>query len=70
MPLPYARSLGFPDSSSKRPHLPPGRDPEAINQRFGTVESCEPPLHVAQPSEVLVARLVTQGSLGVLELFI
>ena len=53
---------------SKSPYRPPGRGAEPVNQGFGTVQRREPALNIAEPGEVFLTRLRSQGLLGVFQL--
>ena len=70
VPLPYALSLGLPGALSplESPHRTPRRSPKSIDQGLRAVERRQPRLNIAQPSKVFLARLATQGQLGVFEL--
>ena len=46
----------------------PDEGAEAVDQGLGAVQRREPRLNIAQPGEVLLARLAAQGLLGVFEL--
>jgi hypothetical protein len=62
------KAASTPGISSKRPHPPTRRGTKPVDQGFRAFERPKARLNVAQPSEVLLTRLGSQGQLGVFEL--